>query len=139
MDDDVLPQEALAILEKATKPYLGKNITPGTIIRLNTAVYDACVRIRNKGFKMPRLVPVILEHRGYVAFARADLEQPGINRVIQNLIRQRPQVTVPELVIAIKRAWPKYKPDDTGNEADRVITALKAKYPEQYTKTDKAI
>ncbi len=123
-DDEAVPQEALEHFAEHMKRFMNADITSHNMERLQQAVDDEVARMRQRFKRFPKMVVVFLEHRGFVQVLRADLEHAGIQRVIQNIIRVYPQISPVEIMVAIRRSYPKYHPDDGAVEHSRVSKLL---------------
>lgn len=126
--DDVLPRHVLApTVHKLSSLIRGARLSSQLLYQVEALLRHEVTRIRLAGHKCPDLVIVFFESLGWIEIVRADLEHNGIQRLVQNVIRRFPHVSIQQLLIAVRRAFPNYNPADTGAEAERVQTALAEK------------
>jgi hypothetical protein len=86
-----------------------------TFHEINQIVEDEAVLIQQRtGLKLPKLVAVFLPCVGHLQLVRADMERAGIEQLIKNMAAEfrsvDPNILTREIVMAIRAAFPAYKP-----------------------------
>lgn len=129
LDEDALPKSQLEPLARDLSRLIhGRLLNEGLLNQIRDCLDHHITRIRLNGYKMPDLQIVAFESVGWVEIVRADLEHLGIQRLLQNVIRRfHPRITVEQLLVSVLRAFPDYKPDNAGEESDRVLRVLTEK------------
>jgi hypothetical protein len=123
--DDSIPKDVMRPLAEALqRTVLGREINHHLLYQIDRVLYNEVVRIRQKGFKIPPLVAIVVQSKGWVEIVRADMEHAGIQRVIQNIIQRFPDISGFELAMSVRRAFPAYVPDDAQGEHKRVTDIL---------------
>jgi hypothetical protein len=89
--------------QQLTKPFLD---------RMFDAVKQHRAECRTKGIDFPVLVALVVPRLGIVEFVRADLDITSIRTKIVNFVRFNPRVSMDEVVLAFRTAYPDLRPDD---------------------------
>lgn len=118
MKADVIPpdlQRAADQLFERLKYFTGLPLTKHNLHRMQEVVVDHARGCRLRGVKFPKLVPLVVEKIGgedvgTVEWVRADLEEEGIQVTIYNLAVKYPNIRPQEIVAALARTFPHYRP-----------------------------
>lgn len=108
-DDDRRLAKANGVLFARLKVHLmGKDMTQQLYDSMLTLIDDHRFQCNMRGIAFPRLVAVWLDGVRAVKIVRADIDAKSLQVAIVNWTREHPDVTVDEIVRALKRHFPGY-------------------------------
>lgn len=107
---DPRTQQALRHLMARLGRFMGARLTKGTFDDINTVVKDHHRECKLRGVDFPALTAMVLTGVGAIEMFRRDLDNEGIRAAILSVVRKHPRVTREELVLAVKWAFPHYRP-----------------------------
>lgn len=84
--------------------------TPEIVDCIESDVRDVYVQGLLRGVAVPRMTAVVLPRLRAIEIYRADLNEKGVRTVILNATRKYPEIRMDELVVAVRRAFPDYRP-----------------------------
>lgn len=90
----------------------GTAFNNSSLAKINTIVREHTLSLRGRGVPFPQLRAIVLPVQGYVELVRADLEPRGIQTIMKNLVTMFPTLQPRDLAIAIRGAFPDYRPDE---------------------------
>jgi hypothetical protein len=89
-----------------------KTLTQSLLDKMRGVINDHRIEWRQKGVDFPVLVALVVPRFRIVEWKRADLDLASIRTCIVNFVRAHPQISMSDLVNAIRGAYPDLKPDD---------------------------
>lgn len=107
---DPRQQQALRYLMARLERFMGARLTKSTFEDINTVVKDHRRECKRRGVDFPELTAMVLTGVGAVEMFRRDLDTAGIRQAILSVVQKHPRVTREELVMAVKWAYPHYRP-----------------------------
>lgn len=121
IDDENHPrmQQALKGLELLLARFQLSRLDARMLDQIMDMVKDHRQRWRIRGVNFPVLVPLVNPRRKTIQLVRADLDKVGIRTQVRNFIIANPDLSVPEITMVAKAAWPDLHKgwlDDTSEE-----------------------
>lgn len=109
-EDGELQVEA-ARLAARVATFRGHPMTDRTLREIAQVVKDHRSYCRLDGLDFPKMTAVVIPEAGTIDLYRADLDDEGIKAVVLRTAHGTPGVTPQMVADAIRRAWPRYRPD----------------------------
>lgn len=90
----------------------GQRLTTGIVGNVAELIKDHRRECRIKGIPFPPMTIFVVPEHGAIEVVRADMEMPGVNQLVLNMVQKIPEVTMPQLAEAVARAFPHLRPKD---------------------------